>query len=211
MAKGGSRLGWWVAGAIALMWWYSGNDDARAPPAPPRAVETRNPPATQPARQTQPEPTAARPRQEVPDAVVRPSPPAQTPVAEQILYTTTRVRLRAEPSTSAEIVLVLEAGQEVRSIEVQLPWHRVSVRTQTGWVHGDYLTRSRPVARRQQVRTPVAPLVQQPPARSRAGEPIRDPYVGRCDCPYDLMRNGRRCGGNSAYSRPGGRSPVCYY
>nr|WP_312795593.1 SOS response-associated peptidase family protein [Tianweitania sp.] len=24
------------------------------------------------------------------------------------------------------------------------------------------------------------------------------------------MRNGRRCGGRSAYNRPGGRSPVCY-
>jgi len=24
------------------------------------------------------------------------------------------------------------------------------------------------------------------------------------------MRNGRRCGGNSAYSKPGGASPLCY-
>lgn len=40
--------------------------------------------------------------------------------------------------------------------------------------------------------------------------PIRAAYRGRCDCPYDRMRNGRRCGGNSAYSRPGGRSPICY-
>ena len=24
------------------------------------------------------------------------------------------------------------------------------------------------------------------------------------------MRNGRRCGGNSAYSRPGGAEPLCY-
>ncbi|WP_374035876.1 hypothetical protein ACES2I_12590 [Bdellovibrio bacteriovorus] len=33
---------------------------------------------------------------------------------------------------------------------------------------------------------------------------------GNCPCPYNTMRNGRRCGGNSAYSRPGGRSPLCY-
>ena len=25
-----------------------------------------------------------------------------------------------------------------------------------------------------------------------------------CACPEDTMRNGRRCGGNSAWSRPGG-------
>jgi hypothetical protein len=31
-----------------------------------------------------------------------------------------------------------------------------------------------------------------------------------CACPDDLMRNGRRCGGNSAYSRRGGAQPYCY-
>lgn len=35
-------------------------------------------------------------------------------------------------------------------------------------------------------------------------------YPGNCPCPYNTMRNGRRCGGRSAYSRPGGRSPLCY-
>jgi hypothetical protein len=31
-----------------------------------------------------------------------------------------------------------------------------------------------------------------------------------CACPDDLMRNGRVCGGRSAYSRPGGAEPLCY-
>jgi hypothetical protein len=35
-------------------------------------------------------------------------------------------------------------------------------------------------------------------------------YSGPCPCPYNVMRNGRSCGGNSAYSRPGGKSPLCY-
>lgn len=35
-------------------------------------------------------------------------------------------------------------------------------------------------------------------------------YPGNCPCPYNTMRNGRRCGGRSAYSRPGGWSPLCY-
>jgi hypothetical protein len=30
-----------------------------------------------------------------------------------------------------------------------------------------------------------------------------------CACPDDLMRNGRRCGGTSAYIRPGGAHPLC--
>ncbi|RZN31240.1 hypothetical protein CWO90_17510 [Bradyrhizobium sp. Leo121] len=41
----------------------------------------------------------------------------------------------------------------------------------------------------------------------------RDQYhaTGRpCACPDDTMRNGRSCGGRSAYSRPGGAAPLCY-
>jgi hypothetical protein len=35
-------------------------------------------------------------------------------------------------------------------------------------------------------------------------------YRGNCPCPYNLDRAGRRCGKRSAYSRPGGSSPICY-
>jgi hypothetical protein len=35
-------------------------------------------------------------------------------------------------------------------------------------------------------------------------------YPGPCPCPYNTMRNGRSCGGRSAYSKPGGYSPLCY-
>jgi hypothetical protein len=40
----------------------------------------------------------------------------------------------------------------------------------------------------------------------------RDQYhaTGKpCACPDDLTRNGQRCGGRSAYSRPGGAAPLC--
>lgn len=35
-------------------------------------------------------------------------------------------------------------------------------------------------------------------------------YRGTCPCPYNTDRAGRRCGARSAYSRPGGASPLCY-
>jgi hypothetical protein len=35
-------------------------------------------------------------------------------------------------------------------------------------------------------------------------------YKGSCPCPYNIDRVGRRCGARSAYSRPGGASPLCY-
>ena len=31
-----------------------------------------------------------------------------------------------------------------------------------------------------------------------------------CACPSDTMKNGRACGGNSAYMRPGGARPLCF-
>lgn len=38
----------------------------------------------------------------------------------------------------------------------------------------------------------------------------REAYSGTCPCPYDRASNGSRCGGRSAWSRPGGASPYCY-
>jgi hypothetical protein len=35
-------------------------------------------------------------------------------------------------------------------------------------------------------------------------------YRGTCPCPYNIMRNGRRCGNFSAYSKPGGAAPLCF-
>lgn len=151
-------------------------------------------------------------------------PPATSaPVLEQrTLYTTSAVRLRSSPSTSARIVSTVQAGRAVTSIGTDGAWRQVRVGSEAGWMHGDYLSATRPASRPPPAPAPSpapaapayqpSPLVRQQPAPSRrAGEPVRSPYVGTCDCPYDLMRNGRRCGGRSAYSRPGGRSPTCYH
>jgi hypothetical protein len=35
-------------------------------------------------------------------------------------------------------------------------------------------------------------------------------YRGSCPCPYNVDRAGRSCGRRSAYSKPGGASPLCY-
>lgn len=35
-------------------------------------------------------------------------------------------------------------------------------------------------------------------------------YPGRCPCPYNTDRAGRECGKRSAWSKPGGRAPLCY-
>jgi hypothetical protein len=35
-------------------------------------------------------------------------------------------------------------------------------------------------------------------------------YSGSCPCPYNVDRAGHSCGRRSAYSKPGGASPICY-
>ena len=35
-------------------------------------------------------------------------------------------------------------------------------------------------------------------------------YRGNCPCPYNTASNGSSCGKRSAYSRPGGATPLCY-
>jgi len=35
-------------------------------------------------------------------------------------------------------------------------------------------------------------------------------YKGSCPCPYNTDKAGHKCGARSAYSRPGGASPLCY-
>lgn len=80
-----------------------------------------------------------------------------------------------------------------------------------GWMHGDYLSSSRPVRPEPAVRqAALPPQRSDAEARQRI---IRDSiarYSGSCPCPYNTDRAGRRCGGRSAYSRPGGRAPLCY-
>ncbi|PSB22924.1 hypothetical protein C7B61_16475 [filamentous cyanobacterium CCP1] len=57
----------------------------------------------------------------------------------------------------------------------------------------------------------VEPSPLPPPTpRVNPDAPVRAARQGSCDCPYDVDSAGRSCGGRSAYSRPGGSSPVCY-
>lgn len=67
--------------------------------------------------------------------------------------------------------------------------------------------------------TTASPKKAEPKAASRTDDSAivsyvlaesRARYPGNCACPDDRDRAGRRCGGRSAYSRPGGYSPLCY-
>ena len=46
--------------------------------------------------------------------------------------------------------------------------------------------------------------------RQKIIEESIEQYPGNCPCPYNVARNGSRCGGRSAYNRAGGYAPYCF-
>ncbi len=175
------KLRWLVVGAVAAGAWAMTQD----PPGPP---ERRSAPRAEPAVvRAQP---AARPS-------ARPAPslatgsirrPERPLAAPHSLWTRERVRLRAEPSTEARVVVWLRAGERVAVSERSGVWHRVSAGGRKGWVHGSYLAAADPqpprpkatvAAARPSMSVPVpSPAPPQPPqsagaADGRSGEPTR--------------------------------------
>ncbi len=125
-----------------------------------------------------------------------------------------KVRMRAGPGTHFPVVATIEINSSLDVFAISGDWLRVSDKARSGWVRQDLVGESQTVLEDvPALRSPAIqkPLVKRALAVDRSGQPTRDAYVGSCDCPYDLMRNGRKCGNRSAYSRPGGRNPQCYF
>ncbi len=57
---------------------------------------------------------------------------------------------------------------------------------------------------------PALALESDDAIRQRMIQESINAYRGVCACPYNLTSRGRRCGGNSAYSKPGGARPLCF-
>lgn len=197
----------WALVALAMGWWLFGNKEPDPVPSPSSIEKTIRP---SPAPVTIPPPANLL---LIPETEIRLD-DETTPVS---LSTKTAARVRKNPTTKSAIVATLQKGQQVKVYDREGDWLRISAMDVSGWIRKDLLERA---ARPQYLRpaSPVPQRVARPtndanptPVRKRSGDrPIRDAYVGTCDCPYDVMRNGRLCGGRSAYNRPGGREPVCY-
>lgn len=217
MAKkaGNNGIGWLVIGGILLYLVSSGKDD---PPA--ETIVTPPPNLTIDHSATKPEPnrvinSPVATSELVPVSIEEPKPDRNI-VSDSARYeyfvTTARLRVRSSPSTNAAIMKTLDKGAQVATTARLGEWYQVPLDgSSAGWVHGGYLSKPT-LDEPARLFAPSKPrrreAIAQPQRRS--GEPIRAPYVGTCDCPYDIMRNGQRCGGRSAYSRPGGRQPICY-
>ncbi len=128
MSKRSSKLGWLVAGVVALGWLGSGDDDK------PTSTPT-SPRLSQPGSTPQP-----------PASFVRLPPKAvQQPSAAETLYTTANVNMRTEPSTSSPILTTIPKGSQVVAVGSRGAWRSVQYRGRAGWVSSRYVSRERPV------------------------------------------------------------------
>ena len=226
--KKSGRVGIAVVAVIGLivavnMMSSSGTSRSTPPPASTTAANAAFPHQQQQPSKTTPSLEApeanAPPAQQIGSISPRaPAPPPDIPSAKppQIRFVTaTSLNVRSAPDPSGEILGKIPNGHQIAVIDETNGWLLVqSAAAGRGWVSGQYTsaTRPTPVA----VPAPQALVSATPPSINRDAiiqkiieRSIRN-YSGSCPCPYNTMRSGRRCGGNSAYSKPGGRSPICY-
>ncbi|WP_084396415.1 SH3 domain-containing protein [Henriciella aquimarina] len=122
-------------------------------------------------------------------------------------FVVTDLNLRAFPGRYGDILATLPEGEIVYAYGQSGAWSRVNVASLniTGYVATRYLSDAcvagGGLTRQALSRSSVVGILI---ATSKSS------YSGSCPCPYNVDRAGRRCGGRSAYSRPGGASPLCY-
>jgi hypothetical protein len=140
-------------------------------------------------------------------------PPVLTTNDATHVVTVESLRVRSLPSTDSGVLGSLSLGDTISVLGAEGGWALVSLGPdRRGWVSMQFLAEigAAPPLRPAFRAPPPPPRAKQNKPALKIGEPLRSAYVGTCDCPYDRKRNGARCGGTSAYSRPGGRSPACY-
>ncbi len=124
-----------------------------------------------------------------------------------------RLNVRNGPVKTARQVWILKRDEQVTVIARSGDWLRVKNNRYDGWVYGTYLTPKKSPSQPQ--REPQERIAAKPQLSTSAIKKTLIArsiayYSGSCPCPYNRTRSGRRCGGNSAYSRPGGASPLCF-
>lgn len=144
---------------------------------------------------------------------------------EYRFVTGNRVNFRTGPSTQNPVLGQLSKGAKAIYLGSSNNWVHIGLSdgsNRSGWMSATFLS-SNPAKI-----SPAKPVVQAPqkpvPKRSIAAPTSREiaearnilirqsiaNYSGSCPCPYNTDRGGRRCGKRSAWSRPGGYSPLCY-
>lgn len=193
----------WIFGSIGLFIWLVGQDLSDSDPA---IRQAQNSEASK-NNQAFDKPTAQNP-------AVLPSGSTNEKIA--LFVSGSRVNVRSGPGVSHGVLGQLNVGDKVTQVSVSGGWKEIETNFGTGWMSSNYLTASMPKPKEIEPPKPRKRQVAVPTSREKQtarNEIIRQSiraYSGSCPCPYNRDRAGRQCGGRSAWSRPGGYSPICY-
>ncbi len=148
-----------------------------------------------------------------------PMEPEKVTVPNYVYVTGSRVNLRSGPGTNHKVLAGFDKGSKLILQSQNDGWSRVSGqragRPVVGWMSSKYLSADAPApvtkvaaAPKRQVATPSSSEITR--ARKELIHQSISTYRGNCACPYHRDRANRKCGRRSAWSRPGGASPLCY-
>jgi uncharacterized protein YgiM (DUF1202 family) len=194
--RGGSGAAVLFIGIAAVGWLFSAGEEIE-----PQRVASR---AALPDAETRLERplnrTPSMRRQELPAPATSPPPRLRAYVTGDV------VNVRAGPSTTYRVLGQTRRGDVGEELQHSGEWVRLRFEPSgiEGWIFGGYVAPEPPTAQ------PLAPTISDDAIRQALIEASIASYPGSCPCPYNVDRGGRRCGGRSAYSRPGGASPYCY-
>ena len=211
-------MGWWAFGAfVAIILVNQGGNTAQSPEAISKPL-TQVPGLVSPDKER--EITRSSPRIQ-PAALPRTQAPVPKTAGVPHYVTGGRVNVRRGPGTGHGVIMTLNKSQKVVVHATQNGWSLISAPTiglKQGYMAARFLSQTKPQTPR------LASPAPTPRQRSIAAPSPRDianarkaiirqsinSYPGSCPCPYNVDRGGRRCGKRSAWSRPGGYSPICY-
>lgn len=215
--KGGAGLGSWLFGAFALFYIFGGDDkDDNA-----KVTSYITAPSVQQTRPTKPniKTTTIRKQPTTPPkttTVALPTPqPSNTIVTYQpkkMYVDASRLNVRNKAGKHGKVIWTLKRDQQVQVTNREGDWLYIEHSRFRGWVFGTYLTNTP---------TPKQASIPKKTNKKAAGlstsrikkiliKRSHAYYPGNCPCPYNITAAGRKCGGRSAWSRPGGREPLCY-
>ncbi len=214
-------------GLIGLGLFKCGETRTPTPPStaysPPPAVSQNTPsPVTSSPPPTQPSAPARSLFAELTTNGYNGEPAAETrPIRRSLYVRGKEVPMRAAPSAKAKILNRLPDGMEVGELSRRDDWVEIRhpISAIEGWVSARRLGETPPQTEETRTEEQPRPKRKEPPgievlsdaaivARLIALDAAA--YSGNCRCPENRDRAGRRCGARSAYSKPGGWSPLCY-
>jgi hypothetical protein len=217
MAKQGKAgLGTYIFGAFVLFAIFGSDDKDEQRnvtsyvTAPSPQKQTPTPIPTQPQITTK----VTKKPASVPSTTTVSLPKIETQKQARKMYVdASRLNVRNQAGKHGKVIWTLKRDQEVQVTNKDGEWLFVEGSRFKGWVFATYLTNN-PAPKQASIPKKAKKKQSAGLSTSRIKKILikrsHAYYSGNCPCPYNRTSRGHKCGKRSAYSRPGGASPLCY-